>query len=153
MDQVISNELLNLINLDGINDTTERIKINRLCNDFIMNGGLLESIDLCLSNTIKKDNFNFLLSLVLICKKILVCIQSVEYYKNVSVRSGRIKYLLYAVMINFFYEKYPLILEKYEIKEIRELYVNIYDIIVMEPSDIISKSCVKNIFSIIKKLF
>lgn len=151
MDQTISNELLNLFNIDKISNT-ERIKINKLCNDLTTNTEIITELQNKITVIVENENFNLLVDMPQIIKNILVLLENVEYYKKITVESGRLKYVLYCLTITYFYNNYSQILEKIEIKDIRNIFNSVYDLVIFKPKDLKKVSCISCISSSIKIL-
>lgn len=151
MNTTISNELLNLFNLDKI-DNIERIKVNKLCNDLVGNTEITSELNNNLNNLFNKDKFNLLIDMPVIIKNILDLLERVEYYKSVKIDSGRMKYILYCIMVSFLYSNKPEILEKVEINDIRSIYFSVYDLVILIPQDIKKYKCSTCLFNSFKIL-
>lgn len=151
MDPTISNELMNLFNIDKV-DTTERIKINKICNDLTSNSTIISELKNKIMTVIDNNKFNLLLDMPIIIKNSLLLLENVEYYKVVKVESGRLKYVLYCLMITFFYNNQPQVLEELEIQDIRNMFFSVYDLVVFKPQDIKKSGCMSAVCSSIKLL-
>ena len=98
MNTRIANELMNLFNKDKV-IMSERIKINALCNDLCTNVEVSQELNICLYQIINVDNFNLLERLPKIIFGVLQLLSKVEYYKEIKPKSGRLKYLIYCLVI------------------------------------------------------
>lgn len=149
MNTRIANELMNLFNKDKV-IMSERIKINALCNDLCTNVEVSQELNICLYQIINVDNFNLLERLPKIIFGVLQLLSKVEYYKEIKPKSGRLKYLIYCLVITHLFNHHIELLETIEIEKIRDDYEDVYNLVVLKPKKIAKNTCIGNLFN---KLF
>lgn len=149
MDSSVSNELNNLFNQDLVSGT-ERTKILAICNTLVNNGVFLNEVKNNVTNVIEKESFNIEKNIGAVVSCILQIFSKVEMYKEVS--AERMKYIVYCLLISVLLKFYPTILQKVEINTLRNLYNDVYDIVMIIPETIkiSKKSCLTCIGSSFK---
>lgn len=140
MDSSISNELNNLFNKDCVAGT-ERTKILAICNTLISDANLMAEVKNNTTSVIEKEGFNIEKNVGAVVSNIIQVFAQVEMYKTVE--GSRMKYILYGLLLNVLLKFYPTILQKVEINTLRNLYDDVYALLMIIPATIkISKqSC------------
>lgn len=141
MNPQISNELLNMFNRDKTSNS-ERIKINSLCNDLSTNTKILSEMNNILHSLVEKENFSLLENMSAVISGIIKVVDTVEYYKEITYQSGRMKYVLYCLLITIFFNTYNHILEKTELDSLRQKFEDAYSLLVLIPRSVKKTSCV-----------
>lgn len=151
MDPKVTNELKNLFNQDLVQGN-ERNKIEAICNTLIADANFIAEVKNNITAIIEKESFNIEKNIGAVISCIIHIFEKVEYYKSVS--TERMKYILYCILISSLLKYYPKILEKCEINTLRELYNEVYEIVLIIPSSvkIEKRSCVSCIGSSFKLL-
>jgi hypothetical protein len=141
MDSAVTNELQNLFNQDMTNGT-ERTKILAICNTLVHDANFLSEVKNNVTSVMEKEGFDIQKNIGAVVSCIISALAKVEFYKTVS--NERMKYVLYCLLISILLKFYPSILKNVEIVILRNLYDEVFDLVMIIPQTvtIAKQSCV-----------
>lgn len=151
MNSSINDELSNLLNIFKVGGN-ERIKIIAICNDLVSNGELLSDLQNALRPIVEAKTFSPAQNIPSLISALLSVLKNVQYYKEVN--EGRMKYVLYCVLLSVLLQFYPTVLKQIEIELLRNLYISCIDLVLLIPETVKvhKKSCLTCLGSTVKIL-
>lgn len=133
MNDSVTNELNNLFNADSVSGT-ERTKILAICNTLVNDVNVMSEIKNSVTGLIEKDGFNIEKKVGAVVSCIISAFHQVECYKEVN--TDRMKYIIYCLLISILLKFYPSILTRTEIALLRNLYDDVFDLVMIVPQTV-----------------